>query len=55
MASIPVEIDAVFMVDETNKVVDVNFATQEAADRAGQAFEDKAPLTETQQNIFGPW
>ena len=53
MESIPVGIDAVFMVDETKKIVDVNFASQEAAERVDQAFEDKAPLTETRQNIFG--
>ena len=31
MASIPVGADAVIMVDETNKIVDVNFASKEAA------------------------
>ena len=53
MASLPVGIDAVFMVDETNQIVDVNFASQEAAERAGQVFGDKAPVTAAQQNILG--
>jgi hypothetical protein len=53
MASIPVGIDAVFMVDETNKVVDVNFASNEAAERAGQIPEDKSPLKGAQQRVLG--
>lgn len=53
MGSLPVGIDAVFMLDEANKIVDVNFASEEAAARAGQVFEDKAPLTKAQQNILG--
>ncbi len=53
MASLPVGIDAMFMVDEANRIVDVNFASQEAAERAGQVFGDKAPVTAAQQNVFG--
>jgi hypothetical protein len=53
MASIPVGIDAVFMVDETNKIVDVNFASKEAAEQAGQMPEQKSPLKGAQQRILG--
>jgi hypothetical protein len=53
MASIPVGIDALFMVDETNKIVDVNFANKEAAERAGQVPEDKSPLKGAQQRVLG--
>ena len=52
MASIPVGIDAVFMVDGTNKIVDVNFASKEAAERAGQMPEQKS-LKGAQQRVLG--
>lgn len=53
MASLPIATDAVFMLDDTNKIVDVNFASQEAAERTGQDFEDKAPVTGSQQHVLG--
>lgn len=53
MASIPVGIDAVFMVDETNKIVDVNFASKEAAERAGQMPEQKSSLKGAQERVLG--
>jgi len=53
MASIPVGVDAVFMVDETNKIVDVNFASKEAAERAGQMPEQKSSLKGAQQRVLG--
>lgn len=53
MASIPVGIDALFMVDETNKIVDVNLASEEAAERAGQLPEAKSPLKGAQQRVLG--
>ena len=53
MASLPIATDAVFMLDDTNKIVDVNFASQEAAEQTGQGFEDKAPVTGSQQHIVG--
>ncbi|UVT20298.1 MAG: hypothetical protein H8K03_21430 [Nitrospira sp.] len=33
MASIPIGIDAVFMFDETNKIVDANFANKDAVEK----------------------
>ena len=53
MASIPVGIDALFMLDETNKIVDVNFASKEAAERAGQMPEQKSSLKGAQQRVLG--
>jgi translation initiation factor IF-1 len=53
MASIPVGVDALFMVDETNMIVDVNFASKEAAERAGQMPEEKSPIKHAQQRILG--
>jgi ribosomal protein S1 len=43
MASIPVGIEAVFLVDETNKIVDVNFKDKAAAQSAGKVPEKKSP------------
>ena len=53
MASIPVGIDAVFMVDETKQIVDVNFASKEAAEQAGQVPEQKSSLKGAQQRVLG--
>jgi hypothetical protein len=43
MASIPVGIEAVFLVDETGKIADVNFKNEEAAQRAGEVPQKKSP------------
>jgi hypothetical protein len=53
MASIPVGTEAVFMVDETNKIVDVNFADKEAVDRAGETPDKKSPLKGAQRRVLG--
>jgi translation initiation factor IF-1 len=53
MASIPIGIDAVFMVDETNQIVNVNFASKEAAERAGQMPEEKSSLKGAQERVLG--
>jgi translation initiation factor IF-1 len=53
MASIPVGADAIFMVDETNRIVDVNFVSKEAAERAAQMPEQKSPLKGAQQRMLG--
>jgi hypothetical protein len=42
MASIPIGIDAVFMFDETNTIVDANFASKDAAVKASKQPERKA-------------
>ena len=47
MASIPVGVDAEFLVDETDKIVDVTFKDEKAAKRAGEIPEKKSPLKGT--------
>lgn len=44
MASIPVGSDAIFMVDESNQIADVTFASTDAAKRAAEMPEKKSPL-----------
>lgn len=44
VASIAVGSEAVFLIDELNKIVDVTFLTKEAAARAGTLAERKSPL-----------
>lgn len=53
MASIPVGVEAIFMVDETNKIVDVNFANKEATEQAGKMFEQKSSPKGAQQRVLG--
>ena len=53
MASIPVGVEAVFMVDETNKIVDVNFANKEATEQAGKMFGEKSSPKGAQQRVLG--
>lgn len=53
MASIPVGTDAIFLVDETNKIVDVNFESKEAASRAGDQTSKKSPLKGNQRRVLG--
>ena len=53
MASIPVGTDAIFMVDETNKIVDVNFANKDAVSRAGETPDKKSPLKGAQRRVLG--
>jgi hypothetical protein len=53
MASIPIGTEAVFLVDETNKIVDVNFSNKEAVDRAGDTFDKKSPLKGAQRRVLG--
>lgn len=53
MASTPVGVEAVFMVDETNRIVDVNFANKEATEQAGKRSEQKSSLKGAQQRVLG--
>lgn len=53
MASIPVGTDAVFLVDETNKIVDVNFENPEAATQAGEQTTKKSPPKGNQRRVMG--
>lgn len=53
VASIPIGIEAVFMLDETNKIVDANFASNAAVKNASKIPERKAPGMGAQQRIIG--
>jgi hypothetical protein len=43
-ASIPVGVDAVFLIDELNRIVDVTFDSQDAVHRAAELWQKKTPL-----------
>ncbi|WHZ14640.1 MAG: hypothetical protein OJF52_001479 [Nitrospira sp.] len=44
VASIPVGVDAVFLIDELNKIVDVTFGSKEAVHRAAELWKKMTPL-----------
>jgi hypothetical protein len=44
MASVPVGVDAVFLIDESDRIVDVTFGSKEAVHRAAELWEKKTPL-----------
>lgn len=44
MASIPVGADAVFLIDEMDRIVDVTFGNKEAVHRAAELWQKKTPL-----------
>ena len=44
VASVPVGVDAVFLIDELNKIVDVTFGSKEAVHRAEELWQKKTPL-----------
>ena len=44
VASIPVGVDAVFLIDELNKIVDVTYGDKEAVHRAEELWQKKTPL-----------
>jgi hypothetical protein len=44
VASIPVGVDAVFLIDELDKIVDVTFGSKEAVHRAAELWQKKSPL-----------
>lgn len=58
MASMPVGVDAVFLADETGKIVDVTFGSAEAVDQASQEYRRMsnpiAPHTRIEGMVFDP-
>ncbi|MEO5864575.1 MAG: hypothetical protein ABIQ79_06030 [Nitrospiraceae bacterium] len=58
MASMPVGVDAVFLADETGKIVDVTFGSAEAVDQASQEYQrmsnPKSPHTRIEGMVFDP-
>lgn len=53
MASIPVGVDAVFLIDELDRIVDVTFGSKEAVHRAAELWEKKTPLKGNFDRITG--
>jgi hypothetical protein len=53
MAAIPMGIDAVFLLDETNKIADVNFENKQAVERAQDPGHIKSPTKGAQRRITG--
>ena len=53
VASIPVGVDAVFLIDELDKIVDVTFGSKEAVHRAAELWEKKTPLKGNLNRITG--
>ncbi|MGQ0811379.1 MAG: hypothetical protein ACT4OO_09165 [Nitrospiraceae bacterium] len=51
MASIPVGVDALFLIDEGNKIADAAFANAGAVDQAKQVPELKSPLKGAHQQV----
>ena len=53
VASVPVGVDAVFLIDESDRIVDVTFGSEEAVRRAGELWEKKTPLKGNFDRITG--
>jgi hypothetical protein len=53
VASIPVGVDAVFLIDSADTIVDVTFGSQEAVHRAAELWQKKAPLKGNLSQIRG--
>ncbi len=53
VASIPVGVDALFLLDESSQVADATFASGAAVKEAQQSVEDKSPLKGAQRRIDG--
>ncbi len=53
VASIPVGVDAVFLIDELDRIVDVTFGSKEAVQRAAELWHKKTPLKGNFDRITG--
>jgi len=53
MASVPVGVDTVFLIDESDRIVDVTFGSKEAVHRAAELWEKKTPLKGNFDRITG--
>jgi hypothetical protein len=53
VASVPVGVDAVFLIDELDKIVDVTFGSKEAVHRAAELWVKKTPLKGNFNKISG--
>lgn len=53
VASIPVGVDAVFLIDELDRIVDVTFGNKEAVQRAAELWKKKTPLKHSFGRVNG--
>ncbi len=53
VASVPVGVDAVFLIDELNKIVDVTFGSKEAVHRAAELWQKQSPLQGNLAQVSG--
>lgn len=53
VASVPVGVDAVFLIDESDRIVDVTFGSREAVHRAAELWKKKTPLKGNFDRING--
>jgi hypothetical protein len=53
VASIPVGVDAVFLIDEADQISDVTFGDKEAVSRAAELWQKKTPLKGNFERIIG--
>lgn len=53
VASIPVGVDAVFLIDELDRIVDVTFGSRESVHRAAELWQKKTPLKGNFSHISG--
>jgi hypothetical protein len=53
LASIPVGVDSVFLIDESNRVADATFASPSAVKEARESFSHKSPLKGAQRKVDG--
>jgi hypothetical protein len=53
VASVPVGLDAIFLLDEMERIVDVTFGTKEAVHRAAELWKKKSPLKGNFARIVG--
>jgi hypothetical protein len=53
VASIPVGADAVFLIDELDKIVDVTYGSMDAVHRAAELWQKKTPLKGNFSRVIG--
>lgn len=53
VASVPVGVDAVFLIDELDKIVDVTYGSKEAVLRAAELWQKKTPLKGNLSQVAG--
>lgn len=53
VASVPVGVEAVFLLDERNTIVDVTYGSPEAVHRAAELWQKKSPLKGNLNRIVG--